>query len=172
MNQVIISLGSNIDKEENLPRAITLLKEVCTVMAVAPIYETKPVGLLAQPRFWNTAVLIRTPLSPVEIKAQIIGFVEQRGKRVRQADPNAPRTIDADIILFNDEILEYRGEDGRLRHLPDPDLARFAHVALPVADLLPQMKHPESGEKLTDLAKRLLKAANANEDGAIRPWSE
>ena len=68
-NQVVIALGSNIDKEQNLPAALLLLGELCEVTAVAPIYETIPVGLLDQPNFWNTAVLIKTDLTPEAIKA-------------------------------------------------------------------------------------------------------
>jgi len=158
-NQVVIALGSNIEKERNLPRAIELLREICVVTAVSPIYETEPVGLLNQPRFWNTAVLIKTDLTASKVKQQIIGTIETKLKRVRQADKNAPRTIDADIILFNDELFEYDGGDGRLRPIPDPDLLKFAHVAVPAANLLPDFLHPETGEPLRLLAERLLEAA-------------
>jgi 2-amino-4-hydroxy-6-hydroxymethyldihydropteridine diphosphokinase len=155
-NQVVIALGSNIEKERNLPRAIGLLREMCVVTAVSPIYETEPVGLLNQPRFWNAAVLIQTALTASEIKQQIIGPIETKLKRVRQANKNAPRTIDADIVLFNDAVFEYDGGDGRSRSIPDPDLSKFAHVAVPVADLLPDFPHPETGERLGELAKRVL----------------
>ncbi|MFZ1398623.1 MAG: 2-amino-4-hydroxy-6-hydroxymethyldihydropteridine diphosphokinase, partial [Candidatus Promineifilaceae bacterium] len=109
MNQVVIALGSNIEKERNLPRAVELLREMCEVTAVSPIYETEPVGLLNQPLFWNTAVLLQTDLSASQIKQQIIGHIETQLKRVRQEDKNAPRTIDADIVLFNDAVFEYDG---------------------------------------------------------------
>ena len=155
-NQVVIALGSNIEKEQNLPRAIELLREMCDVTAVSPIYETEPVGLLNQPNFWNTAVLLQTDLTASQIKQQIIGSIETQLKRVRQADKNAPRTIDADIVLFNDAVFEYDGGDGRSRPIPDPDLAKFPHVAGPVADLLPDFPHPVTGEPLGVLAKRLL----------------
>ncbi len=155
-NQVVIALGSNIEKERNLPLAIKLLREMCVVTAVSPIYETEPVGLLNQPRFWNTAVLIQTDLTASQIKQQIIGPIETKLKRVRQADKNAPRTIDADIVLFNDAVFEYDGGDGRSRPIPDPDLTKFPHVAVPVADLLPDFPHPETGELLGVLAERLL----------------
>lgn len=155
-NQVVIALGSNIEKERNLPRAIALLREMCEVTAVSPIYETEPVGLLNQPNFWNTAVLIQTELTASQIKQQLIGRIETQLKRVRQADKNAPRTIDVDIVLFNDAVFDYDGGDGRSRPIPDPDLQKFPHVAVPVADLLPDFPHPETGELLGQLAKRLL----------------
>ena len=156
LNQVVIALGSNIEKERNLPWAIELLREMCVVTAVSPIYETEPVGLRNQPRFWNAAVLIQTALTASQIKQQIIGPIETKLKRVRQADKNAPRTIDADIVLFNDAVFEYDGGDGRCRPIPDPDLQKFPHVAVPVADLLPDFPHPETGELLGELAKRVV----------------
>ena len=139
-----------------MPLAVELLREMCLITAVSPIYETEPVGLLNQPNYWNTAVLIQTDLSASQIKQQIIGTLETKLKRVRQADKNAPRTIDADIVLFNDAVFEYDGGDGRFRPIPDPDLQKFPHVAVPVADLLPVFPHPETGEPLSELAKRLL----------------
>ncbi len=156
MNNVYLILGSNIEKESNLSEAVRLLRELTTVVAVAGVYETAPVGLLEQPVFWNTAVLIHTPLSPAEIKVQILAEIERRLKRVRQADKNAPRTIDLDIVLFNAEVGEYDVGDGRLRPIPDPDLLKFAHVAVPVAELAPNLPHPITGEPLQAIASRLI----------------
>ena len=158
-NQVVIALGSNIEKERNLPLAIELLRELCNVTAVSPIYETEPVGLLNQPTFFNAAILIQTDLTASEIKQQVINVIEARLKRVRQPDKNAPRTIDADIVLFNDAVFEYDSGDGRLHPIPDPDLLRFAHVAVPVADLLPNFPHPKTGEPLAEIASRLMDEA-------------
>jgi 2-amino-4-hydroxy-6-hydroxymethyldihydropteridine diphosphokinase len=156
MPQVIIALGSNIQKERNLALAVEMLRQMCQVVAVAPIYESAPVGLLEQPNFWNTAVLLHTTLTPTQLKQEVIGAIETKLKRVRQTDPNAPRTIDADIILYGDFVGEYEGGDGRARPLPDPDLLKFPHVAVPVADLLPDLPHPVTGERLADVAERLL----------------
>lgn len=167
MNRVIIVLGSNIEKEHNLPKAVEMLQVTGLVTAVASIYETKPRGLKDQPDFWNTAVLLQTELSAAQIKKDLLTPIETKLKRVRQADPNAPRTIDADIVLFNDVAGEYEGGDGRLRPLPDPDLLKYPHVAVPVADLVPEMTHPVTGERLADLAARL--EAEAAEKFGERP---
>lgn len=168
MNQVVIALGSNIDKERNLPAAVQLLAEMGRVTAVSPVYETAPVGTLDQPAFFNAAVLLETELDAAQIKDQMIGAVEQALQRVRQADKNAPRTIDADIVLFNDAVGEYVAGDGRSRRLPEPDLRRFRHVAQPVADLLPEMPHPETGERLAVIAQRLRAAASAAGEPPLR----
>lgn len=159
MNRVFLSIGSNIDREKNLPAAIRLLQARVPVLAISSVYETAPTGLEEQPFFFNAAVLIETTLEPTEIKDQIIAEVESALARERQEDVNAPRTIDIDIALFNDAVLEYVPADGRPRLLPDPDLLQMVHVIVPVAELAPDQLHPETGERLQDIAARLLEAS-------------
>lgn len=154
MNDVYLLLGSNIDRERNLPEAVRLLCQMTDVVAVSTVYETAPVGLTAQPSFFNAAAHIRTSLSPSAIKQMIIQPIEHTLKRVRLPDKNAPRTIDLDIVLYNLEILEYDG-----RHIPDPDLLLFSHVAVPVAELAPTLRHPETGATLKEIAEGLIAAA-------------
>lgn len=167
MNTVVLVLGSNIAKERNLPLAVQLLREMCVVTAVSPVYETIPVGLLNQPNFLNTAVLIQTDLTAPQLKQGPIAAIETQLRRMRTDDPNAPRTIDVDIILFNDELFEYDGGDGRIRQIPDPDLLKFPHVAVPVADLLPEMPHPQTGKSLSQIAQHLLQKATAQHGSPI-----
>lgn len=150
MTRAVISLGSNVDKEKNMARAVALIRERCRLLVVSPVYETLPMGLRDQGNFFNAAVLVETERTPDELKEEVLDWLEERLGRVRQADKNAPRTIDADLTLYGDAVVEYRGH-----HVPDPDLLRFAHVAVPVADLLPDAVHPETGERLADLAERL-----------------
>lgn len=162
MHHVVLLLGSNIDKERNLPRALALLDELTRVVAVSAVYESAPVGLEEQPPYFNAAVLIETELTAVGIKRTLIGAVEQALRRVRTADKNAPRTIDLDIVLYDDGVFTYTGDDGRSRRVPDPDLLKFPHVAVPVADLLPEGVHPETGQPLAELAATLMAAATIN----------
>jgi 2-amino-4-hydroxy-6-hydroxymethyldihydropteridine diphosphokinase len=159
MNNVYLLLGSNVEKEKNIGEAIEALMNCCGVTAVSPLYETVPVLLLEQPTFFNIVVLLETTLTPNEIKCGIIDEIEHGLRRKRQANKNARRTIDIDIVLFNEEVMEYAGKDGRLHHLPDPDLLKFAHVTVPLADLAPDMRHPETGEPFRDLAARLWQEA-------------
>jgi 2-amino-4-hydroxy-6-hydroxymethyldihydropteridine diphosphokinase len=159
VNRVVILLGSNIDKESNLPEASRLLAAAGGVTAVSSVFESIPVGLREQPNFFNAAVCIMTSQTAADLKAGLLSDIEQRLKRVRQADKNAPRTIDCDIVLFNNACFDYAGPDGKLRHVPDPDLLRFAHVALPVAELNMTFPHPETGESLGSIAHRLREQA-------------
>ncbi len=150
MTIAYLLLGSNIAPEDNLPKAVALLKERIDVRAVSPVYETEPVGYTEQPPFLNAAVAVYVTLRPRELKDQVLGPIEDALGRRRTANKNAPRTIDIDIVLYGSEIVSRKGMT-----IPAPDLLEYAHVARPVADLAPRMLHPETGEALRDIAARL-----------------
>jgi 2-amino-4-hydroxy-6-hydroxymethyldihydropteridine diphosphokinase len=149
-NRAVLLLGSNVDKERNLPAAVGLLRALCRMVAVSPVYETAPVGLMAQPYFLNAAVLVETNLTAPKLKETVLNRVEQQLERRRKSDKYGARTIDVDLVLFNDAVFALGP-----RRIPDPDLRRYLHVAVPVADLLPDFIHPETGERLAAIAQRL-----------------
>ncbi len=175
MHEVVVLLGSNIDRERHLPAAVGLLAAAVEVVAVSTVYESAAIDRPEQPYFFNAAVRLRTPLSPVELKDGLLAAIESRLGRVRSADKYAPRPIDLDIILYDDAVLDYTPADGRTRHIPEPDLLRYAHCALPVAELRPHGKHPETGEPLPHLAARLMAQLDAAARPRLRrdidPWS-
>lgn len=162
MHRVALILGSNIAKERNLPAAARLLAAASEVVAVSTVYESAATERPDDPSFFNAAMLLLTPLSPAELKDGLLTEVERQLGRVRGGDRFAPRTIDLDIVLYDDTVLDYTPADGRARHIPEPDLLRYAHCALPVAELLPRMRHPETGEPLGELAARLMLRAGAH----------
>lgn len=151
MNRIFVLLGSNIEKERNLPAAARLLTECCQVTAFSRVFETEPVGLEEQPHFLNAGALVESHLSAPAFRERVLSRIERELGRVRTSDKNAPRTIDADIILFGQAVFDL-DED---HHIPDPDLIRFPHVAVPISELAPEMPHPESGEPLARIAARL-----------------
>ncbi len=168
-HRVVISLGSNIDKELKLPAAVRLLAEAANVVAVSSVYETPAVGTQdRQSSYFNAAVLLETELSATALKDGLLSDIERRLARRRTADKFAPRTIDLDVTLFDCATFDYIPADGRPRHIPDPDLARYAHIALPVADLLPHAAHPETGEPLRTIADRLRLATDIAGGSAIQ----
>lgn len=148
--RAFVSLGSNIEPEQNLKEAVQRLAARAHLLAVSPVYETQPVGTTDQPSFLNAAALIETHLTPAELKTQVLQAIEEELGRVRTADKNAPRTIDLDISLFGDEVLEVEN-----RHIPDPEILQFAHIARPLADLAPHQRHPETGQTLLEIAEGL-----------------
>jgi 2-amino-4-hydroxy-6-hydroxymethyldihydropteridine diphosphokinase len=151
-NRVLVALGSNINSEHNIREAIRLLALQTRLVAVSPVYETTPVGRTDQPNFLNAAALVETDLTAAELKSRVLQSIESELGRVRTTDKNAPRTIDLDVTLFDDEVLELGS-----RHIPDPDLLRYPHIAVPTADLAPGLKHPETGQTLLEIAAQLPK---------------
>jgi 2-amino-4-hydroxy-6-hydroxymethyldihydropteridine diphosphokinase len=150
VNHVLVALGSNIDSERNLREAVRRLASFCRLLAVSPVYETRPVGNTEQPNFWNAAVLVETDLTAAELKERVLQVIEGELGRVRTEDKNAPRTIDLDIALFGDQVLDLGP-----RHIPDPDIVRYPHVAVPLAELAPTVRHPEDGRTLQEIAQSL-----------------
>jgi len=149
---VYLILGSNIDPLENTRRALALLSEQVQVQAVSGCWETPPYGTDG-PHFINTAVCIRTGFEAETLKLEVLRPIEQKLGRVREADKFAPRPIDLDIIIFDRRVI-------------DQDLWTLAHVALPFAELLPDMLHTESGKRLSEIASAL------NQNGAARRLGE
>ncbi len=141
-HQACLLLGSNIQPGKNLALGVDLLKQKVTILQLSSVWETASVGS-GGPDFLNLAVLIRTPLEALELKEKILRPLEAQLGRVREADRNAPRTIDLDIILFDGQLL-------------DPTLFRYAHRAIPVSEILPDFRS-DQGEILAEAASRLAK---------------
>jgi 2-amino-4-hydroxy-6-hydroxymethyldihydropteridine diphosphokinase len=148
--RVLVALGSNIEAADNLRRAVQRLAARCRVLAVSPVYETPPVGTTDQPNFLNAAAMIETDLDAAALKADVLQSIEHEMGRQRVADKNAARTIDLDIALYGDRVL-----DVGQRHIPDPDILRYAHLTRPLADLAPTLRHPETGRTLQEIAQDL-----------------
>lgn len=125
-----VSVGSNVEPERNIVRALKALRDATRVSSSSTFYRTEPIGCPDQPSFINGVWRIDTTRSPKRIREELLAPVEQRLGRVRTADKFAPRTIDLDLILYNDLALE----DGVLC-LPHPDLVR-SFVCVPIRELL------------------------------------
>jgi 2-amino-4-hydroxy-6-hydroxymethyldihydropteridine diphosphokinase len=149
---VYISLGSNINPVVNLNKAVYLLEGVCQIKRASAAYITPPQGYTEQDDFWNAAVLVFTALSPITLKKDVLDDIERKLGRVRDPNnKNAPRTIDLDISLWNHDVLEYGEKPWRI---PDPDILRFPHVVVPLADLSPDYIHPTEHVALAQIAAR------------------
>jgi dihydroneopterin aldolase/2-amino-4-hydroxy-6-hydroxymethyldihydropteridine diphosphokinase len=148
-HRVFISLGSNIDSEHNLQEAVRRLASRCRLLAVSPVYETAPVGQTDQPNFLNAAALVETDLTAAELKTEVLQAIERELGRVRTVDKNAPRTIDLDISLFDDQVL-----DVGQRHIPDPDILKYPHIAVPLADLASQRVSESASQRVSESASQ------------------
>ena len=140
MHQACVLIGSNIEPEQNIPRAVTLLQENLTILQHSSVWESASVDC-CYPNFLNMALVVATQMDAMELKEQLLRPLEARMGRVRTEDINASRQIDVDIILF----------DGVLQ---DPSLWQHAHLAIPVAEIFPGLRS-ETGEPLKEIAIRL-----------------
>ncbi|HSM37636.1 MAG TPA: 2-amino-4-hydroxy-6-hydroxymethyldihydropteridine diphosphokinase [Longimicrobiales bacterium] len=151
-----VALGSNIDPARHLPEAVRRLEEAVGVEAASTAYETEPVDAPGTPRFLNAAVRVPWTGTPHGLRERVLRRIEDALGRVRTEDPNAPRTIDLDLVLVPGLILE--DPDGRL-WLPDPELERRAHLAVPLAEIAPAETHPHSGRTFEEIAEALASEA-------------
>lgn len=108
------------------------------VVTVSGIWESESVGFDG-PNFLNACVLFLTPYQPVELKEKIIRPIEAKLGRIRSVEKNAPRTIDIDIVLFDERPL-------------NTDFWEYAFVVVPLAELMPDFEHPARREKLFRIA--------------------
>ena len=142
-------MGSNIDPQKNIVKAFEVLSGSVQVVAASRIFETDPVASSGVPLFLNAALELLTVLEPGELKFEVLRPAEACLGRQRSSDRNAPRQIDLDLVLFGSRVFsdEVQGIE-----LPDPDILRFAHVALPLADVSPERVHPLCGQRLEEIA--------------------
>jgi 2-amino-4-hydroxy-6-hydroxymethyldihydropteridine diphosphokinase len=161
---VFITLGSNIEPQDNLERALARLEREVDVEAVSGVWESEPYGAPGTPRFFNAAVRIATDLAPTSLRRLLRRIEADLGRR-REGDRNAPRTIDLDIALFGRLVIDDSGEGLRI---PDPEIRQRAFLALPLAEVGSETTHPETGELLGDIAARLAGVAEPPRRVALR----
>lgn len=164
--EVVILVGSNVDKERCLPESIRKLRRRpdITVRSVSTCYESEAVGGPKDaPDFFNVAVLVTTTLDPETLRDQLHSIEDEMG-RVRTDDPNEPRTADLDIIYYADLVKEFNEWV-----VPDPAAETEAYIAIPVAEVAPRLAHPVSGRSMSDIADDVAKTApDASHNVSIR----
>jgi len=144
-HQVCLLLGSNIQPERNLTMAFDLLQNRLTILRISSVWETPPVGSDG-PNFLNAALLAQTHLNQITLKLQILTPLEAKMGRLRSADKNAARPIDLDIVLYDQLIL-------------DPTLWHFAHRAVPVSEILPDIRS-EAGKTIKEAAAKFVSSGS------------
>lgn len=147
--RVLIAFGSNVAPEANVPQALDLLAEQVRVTGVSTVYRTEPLGHPEQDPFLNGALAVETELSARVLKFEVLRGIERKLGRVRTADRYAARTIDLDIALYADLVLD----EPDLR-IPDPDIRKRAFVAIPLAELAPETILPGTDESLAFIASQ------------------
>lgn len=150
MARVFISIGSNINPRENVRKAVIELAEVVTITAISTVFLTKPTGPDDVPDYLNCVVEVETNLDPVEFKFSVIRIIEKRLGRVRTQNRFAPRTIDLDVIIYGDLVMDTEGVK-----VPDPEIIERPFLAIPLYEIAPKLVLPGSGVAIKKIAERL-----------------
>jgi 2-amino-4-hydroxy-6-hydroxymethyldihydropteridine diphosphokinase len=143
VTRAYVGLGANLgDRERTLRAAVEALaaEEGIEVVAVSTLRETEPVGVGEQPRFLNGAAELETTLTAGELLDRLLA-VEQRFGRIRIPGEHGPRTLDLDLLLYGDEVIDEPGLT-----VPHPRLHERRFVLEPLAELAPGLVVPGRGD--------------------------
>ncbi|MGB9596592.1 MAG: 2-amino-4-hydroxy-6-hydroxymethyldihydropteridine diphosphokinase [Candidatus Poribacteria bacterium] len=143
---VFISVGSNINPYENIVKALEQLKRYVDVIAVSTFYQTKAINRSNQPDFINGIFHIQTNIEPRKLKFNILRKIEYDLGRIRSKDKYSDRTIDLDIAIYGDMVIN---EPDLV--IPDKDIRERPFIAIPLLELSPTLILPDTKEKLSSL---------------------
>lgn len=155
MPAAYIAMGANLPSsagppEVTLAAAAGKMAALGRLAARSSLYSTKPVGHPHQPRFVNAVVALDTELSARALLDALLELEREFGRDRSNAIVNGPRTLDLDILLFGDFVID----EPRL-HVPHPRLAQRAFVLVPLNEIAPHALEPRTGSKVADLLRAL-----------------
>ena len=155
---VYLGLGSNLGRrEDNLRRAIGLLRRYVRPRRTSSVYETAPWGFDRQPHFLNCIVEVTATIAPRQLLSAVKSIEREMGRRPGLR--YGPRLIDVDILLYGDQTVESPD-----LQIPHPRLHQRAFVLVPLAELAPHLSHPALTMTVAQLADGV-----AGKDG-VKMW--
>lgn len=144
MTRVYLSLGSNIERERHIHAGLDELADQFGDLIVSSVFESEAVGFSGN-NFYNLAVAIDTRMSIAEL-SDCLKAIEARHGRKRQGPKFSSRTLDIDILSYDDLVGEQAGVK-----LPRSEIVKNAFVLWPLAEIAPEERHPVLGENYADL---------------------
>ena len=145
-----VGLGSNLgDRSAHLLLGLSALSRLpdTHLLRLSPVYETEPVGP-PQPPYLNLVAELETELAPRALLLEMLRIERALGRERRERW--GPRTLDLDLLLYGDLVLEEEGLT-----VPHPRLHERAFVLVPLLDLLPEGRHPLLGQSFRELLASL-----------------
>ena len=158
MSFAYLGLGSNVDAQRHIEIAIDALRDQFGSLLISPVYRSRAVGFDGED-FLNLAVGLETSMSPYELR-QFLRELEERHGRDRAAPKWSDRTLDLDILLF-DDLVVYDDE----LEVPRREIEKFAHVLVPLSDIAGPVEHPVNGKSINALRRDL-----ALDESGLKPF--
>ncbi|GAB6066690.1 2-amino-4-hydroxy-6-hydroxymethyldihydropteridine diphosphokinase [Methylothermus subterraneus] len=149
MVRAFVSIGSNLERERHIREALAELEESFGELSVSSLYESEAEGFEGPP-FYNLVVGFDTELTVEQVLSRLKA-IERRHGRGPESRKFASRTLDLDLILYGEEVIQ--DSQGRIV-LPREDILRYAFVLEPLAEIAPNLRHPLSGETYQALWQR------------------
>jgi 2-amino-4-hydroxy-6-hydroxymethyldihydropteridine diphosphokinase len=137
--RIYLGLGSNLQPAKNLKLAVSELARRFSLVAVSAVYRNAAVGFVGDD-FLNAVAAIETDLSPTAVCRELEAIHDLAG-RIRGTDAFVSRTLDVDLLLYGDEILESPS-------VPRSDILQYSFVLRPLAEIAPDLVHPLSGKTM------------------------
>jgi len=147
-----IGVGSNIEPERNITDALARLSKHVEITGISSFYKTAPLLRENQDCYLNGVWQISTSILPGELKFGVLRKIEKELHRNRDSDKYAPRTIDLDLLLYGDEVMQ----ENNLT-IPDPDISKRSFIAFPLSELNPDLIMPDTKEPLINILSVLSK---------------
>lgn len=140
MALVTVSIGSNIERDRHVRTCLDALAETFGDLAVSRVFESEPVGFEDGRNFYNLVAAFDSDWSVGELQAWCKRLEFANGRR-KDSPKFSPRTLDIDLLTVGELTGEHDGVA-----LPRDEIHHHAFVLQPMAELLPEVRHPESGE--------------------------
>ena len=150
MSYAYISIGSNIHPAENILQSLRLLIIQVEITNISMVYLTEAIDRPNQPNYYNLVIEIETDINPFELKQEVLRQIETGLGRERTLDKYAPRTIDLDLILYADLVIE-----SDALTIPDPQIITRPFIAIPLSELAPELVVPKYNVTVKELADKL-----------------
>lgn len=163
MARVVLGIGSNLNRRRHIQRGIEALRERFGQVDLSPVYRSESVGFQG-PEFFNLVAIIKTDLSVDALHAELRTIEESEG-RSRAGDHFSSRTLDIDILLYDDAVLRANGYD-----IPRAEILEYAFVLKPLSEILPEAQHPENGATFADLWRNF-RRTNGVGSLSRSPWA-
>ena len=143
MAKIYLGLGSNIEPEKNLRLGVGELGARFGILELSNVYRSAAVGFDGDD-FLNLVAGLESDESPAQLHAVLMEIHGLAG-RTHSASRYSPRTLDIDLLLYDDLVLD----EPPIR-IPRSDILKYSFVLGPLAEIAPQLRHPETGKLITE----------------------